>query len=154
MPAKKQNTKTKKTAESVQEQVPLQEQVPVQEQEPVYVLEPVQEQVPDSVSISVQEPVTKQMKSGRTLVIKPKSDSHLDLSKFDNLNGLVSKSEIKNNDSVFLTFDTIANSEVVYSLFSSEYNVKYCYYKVFFTLSNNLDSTNYENTKTEILNFI
>ena len=154
MPVKKQNTKTKKTTEpvSVLKPVPesIQESVPismcVQESVPASIQEPVQE--------SVQEPVTKQMKPGRTIVIKPKSDGSLDLSKFDNLNGLVSKSEIKNNDSLFLTFDTIANSEVVYSLFSSEYNVKYCYYKVFFTLSNNVDSNNYENTKTEILNFI
>jgi len=93
-------------------------------------------------------------KPGRTLLIKSKTNDKINLSLFDNLPGLLAKSEQSQNNSVFLTFDTIAHSEAVYVKFSSSHNVKYSYYKIFFTLTSNIDNTNYESAKTELMKFI
>lgn len=100
------------------------------------------------------EQVKNLPKSGRTLLIKPNFDVSQDLLKLDNLEGLVDKSEINQHKFFFLTFDTIQHSEEAFALISPNYNVKYSYYKIFFTLSQNVDSSNYDLTKQEIKTFI
>ena len=100
------------------------------------------------------ETIKSTPKPGRTLLIKSKTNDKINLSLFDNLPGLLTKSEQSQNNSVFLTFDTIAHSEIAFTKFSSTYNVKYSYYKIFFTLSNNVDASNYESTKSELMKFI
>ena len=93
-------------------------------------------------------------KPGRTLLVKPKDNKPLILNKFDNLKGLVSKAEINQYNSIFLVFDTIQNSELAHDMISLDYNVKYSYYKIFFTLTNNLDSSNLDKTKQDIINYV
>lgn len=93
-------------------------------------------------------------KPGRTLIIKSNKDETLNLSNFNNLEGLLDKSEINQYNSLFLIFDSIKNSELAYESLKNNYNIKYSYYKIFFTLSTNIDNTNYENTKNELSKFI
>lgn len=105
-----------------------------------------------SKTISLPKQVKSQ--SGRTLLIKTKSDEISSLIDLDNLEGLVNKSELKQHKSFFLTFDTIPHAESAFTLISSDYNVKYSYYKIFFKLSTNVDSSNCDMTKQEIKNYI
>ena len=93
-------------------------------------------------------------KPGRTILVKSKSNDVINLNKYEPIIGLVSKSEINQHNSLFLTFDTIANSETAFSQINSDYNVKYSYYKIFFTLSTNVTTSNYESTKNEIMKYI
>jgi len=143
MAGKKQITKTKKVTEETT---------------------PVVEQTTQTVTEQTMKPVTEQItqtaenntlsKSGRTLVVKSKDGSSFDLSSFDTLPGLVSKSEVKQHNSLFLTFDSIANAETALDVISKNYTVKYSYYKVFVTLSTNLDESNFDKTKQELTEFI
>lgn len=143
MAGKKLNTKSKKTAE---------ETTPT-----VEVVQPVVEQ---TTQVSVVEQTTelsenKQLsKPGKTIIVKSKDGSPLDLSKFDGLTGLVSKTEINQHNSLFLVFDTIEHSESALASFTQNYNVKYSYYKVFVALSSNLDNSNVETSKQELTDFI
>ena len=142
MVGKKQNTKSKK----VTDQETVQETVQVTVQETVQVMD--KEQVMEQ---QVSEHESKKL-PGRTLLIK--STEPLDLSVFDNMDGLVNKSEINQHNSIFLTFDTIKNSESAFALLSHNYNVKYSYYKIFFTLSSSIDNSNYNQVKNQIMNYI
>lgn len=135
MAGKKQITKPKKVTE---------ESTPV--------VEPI---VSSTEQVVEQSTETKPLsKSGRTLIVKSKDGTSLDLSSFDNLTGLVNKSEIKQYNSLFLTFDSIQHSELAFKVISQNFNVKYSYYKVFFTLSSNIDDSKLEQTTHEMSTFI
>jgi hypothetical protein len=152
MAVKKQNTKKIIKSETMSPAEPV---LGVgSEQTTLSVSEIISEQTLEPKSENVQDTMKQLPKAGRTILVKSKTSDVLDLSKFDNLNGLLNKSEINQHNSLFLTFDTIANAETAFNLISSEYNVKYSYYKIFFTLSANVDNSNYEEIKNEIMNFI
>ena len=94
---------------------------------------------------------TKQLiKPGRTLIVKSKTSQTLDLSSFEGLEGLQSKTEINQHNSVFLVFDSIAHSEQALSILSATYNVKFSYYKVFVSLTNNISDDNMDNSRMEL----
>jgi hypothetical protein len=147
---------TKKTAQPVTQPVvePVTQPVVETKSEPVVETEPVTHVESASEPVSHFDAAKQLPKSGRTLLIKTKTTEPLVLSKFDNFDGLVSKSEINQHNSLFLTFDSLAHAETAYNLIKSEYNVKYSYYKIFFTLSTNIDTSNYEDTKNQIMTFI
>lgn len=151
MAGKKTITKTKKVAETSQ---PITEQKPevieIVIQTPQTVIEAKAQKQETNDKDTTQE---KQLsKPGRTLLVK--SNKPFNLSSFDSLKGLVSKAEINQHNSIFLVFDTIQNSESAHASLGTEYNVKYSYYKIFFTLSNNIDSSNLEKTKKELTTFV
>ena len=105
------------------------------------VVEPVQEDMKKSVK-----------KPGRTLLVKTSGD----VSHFDTLVGLVGKSETKSTSSHFLTFDTVENAVNAYRKLKSDsqYKVKYSYYRVFFKMSGLEDSTDYNDVKKQLSEFV
>lgn len=141
MPGRKPNIKNKQENQVNTDDIKLQD--PMSNSDPVI-----------DVDESGKTLVKQIPKPGRTLIVKANKDEQLNLSNFDKLIGLSNKSEINQYNSVFLTFDTIKNSEEAHTILSKDYNVKYSYYKIFFTLSTNINSTNYENTKNELSSFI
>lgn len=143
MPGRKPNIKNKQETQNNLEDITLQD--PTQMSKPYDVI---------NDGDFGKELVKQIPKPGRTLIVKSNKDEQLNLSIFDKLIGLSNKSEINQYNSVFLTFDSIKNSEDAHNLLSKDYNVKYSYYKIFFTLSININSTNYENTKNELSSFI
>lgn len=80
------------------------------------------------------------VKPGRTLLVKSSDDSDLTTHDFTNLVGLLNKVLTKTGNAYFLNFDTVENSTRALLSLSEKYNVKYSYYRVFFTLDN-MDST-------------
>ena len=80
------------------------------------------------------------VKPGRTLLVKSSNDSDLTTHDFTNLVGLVNKVLTKTGNAYFLNFDTVENSTRALLSLTENYNVKYSYYRVFFTLDN-MDST-------------
>lgn len=96
-------------------------------------------------------------RAGRTLLVKSVSGNHLDGSVFDKFTGLVDKSETKTTNSFFLTFDSVENSLKAYNQLHSEqslYKVKFSYYRVFFTMDGLTDSTDYNQVKQELTNYV
>ena len=91
-------------------------------------------------------------KSGKTLIVKSKTSDKIDLSSFDKLTGLLTKSEINQHNSLFLIFDSIQNAEQALVSLSSSYNVKYSYYKVFISLSKSVED--FDKAKNEITSFV
>jgi hypothetical protein len=94
-------------------------------------------------------------KSGRTLLVKT-ADNTFDDKLLASFNGLVNKSESKASNSYFLTFDTVTNAESAYNKLrtTTDYRVKYSYYRVFFTMSGLTDTTDYNTTKTELMSHV
>ena len=136
----KKVSKTKKVAEEVSA---VTEQV-IESTPPVNVESVVQMNQSDSTQPK------QAIKPGRTLIVKSKISQTVDLSSFDGLEGLESKTEINQHNSVFLVFDTIAHSEqALYSL-KETYNVKFSYYKVFVSLTNNISDDNMDKSKMEL----
>jgi hypothetical protein len=94
-------------------------------------------------------------KAGRTLLVKPKNTNVNNV--FDNLVGLTNKVETKNTNSYFLTFDNTQNALKTFHKFRAEsenYYVKFSYYKVFFTIDGLNDSTDYNQVKKELIDFV
>lgn len=151
MAGKKNITKTKKVDETSQ---PISEQVSevieIVIQTPQTTIEATDKKQESNNNYLTQEKFLS--KPGRTLLVK--SNKPFNLSSFDSLKGLVSKAEINQHNSIFLVFDTIKNSEIAYATLGSDYNVKYSYYKIFFSLSNNIESSNFEKIKQELITYI
>jgi len=116
--------------------------------------EPTQESIQDSTQESTKPIINKIVMPGRTILVKSTLSDGIDLSNFDKFVGLLNTSEIKNNNTVFLTFNTILNSEAAYKVLELNYIIKYSYYKIFVTLSTNVTSSDYDKTKNEITSFI
>jgi hypothetical protein len=121
---------------------------------------PVTEQVIESIPpvnvevIKMDQPDLTQnkqvIKPGRTIIVKSKNSQSVALSSLDGLEGLESKTEINQHNSVFLVFDTIAHSEQAFNSLSIEYNVKFSYYKVFVSLTSNISDDFIDKTKMEL----
>lgn len=96
-------------------------------------------------------PQSKQpIKPGRTLIVKSKNHQSIDLSTFDGLEGLETKTEINQHNSVFLVFDSVQHSEKALESLSGSFHVKYSYYKVFVSLTNNISDDNMEKSRMEL----
>ena len=96
-------------------------------------------------------------KAGRTLLVKSVSGTALTGSSFDSLEGLQHKSETKASSSFFLTFDTVGNAVKASRKLrneSSDYRVKFSYYRVFFTVNGLTDATDYNQTKTSLVDHV
>ncbi len=92
-------------------------------------------------------------KAGRTLLVKSVSGDELNPTMFDGFEGLTTKTETKSTKSYFLTFDTVTNSVNAFRKLrkeSPECRVKYSYYRVFFTMNGLVDTTEYNQVKTEL----
>jgi hypothetical protein len=90
-------------------------------------------------------------KSGRTLLVKT-ADNTFDEKLLSNFTGLVNKTESKASNSYFLTFDTVTNAESAYTKLrtTTDYRVKYSYYRVFFIMTGLTDTTDYNEVKKEM----
>lgn len=96
-------------------------------------------------------------KAGRTILVKTISGSSIESSVFDSLVGLVSHSETKSSSSYFLTFDNVTNSVNAFRKLrtdSTDYKVKFSYYRVFFTVNGLTDSSDYNQVKQDIVNYV
>ena len=65
--------------------------------------------------------------------------------------------ETKSANSYFLTFDTVTNAESAFKqifLLSDDYNVKFSYYRLFFTINGLTDSSDYNQVKSELVNYV
>ncbi len=96
-------------------------------------------------------------KPGKTILVKLVSNTTDQQKTFNKLEGLVSCAETKTYNSYFLTFDTIVNATKAYAALSEEskkYNIKFSYYRVFFTLNGLKDTTDYNAAKQELIDFI
>ena len=96
-------------------------------------------------------------KAGRTILVKSVSGGSIESSVFDSLTGLVSRSETKSSSSYFLTFDNVTNSVNAFRKLrtdSTDYKVKFSYYRVFFTVNGLTDSSDYNQVKQDIVNYV
>ena len=98
-------------------------------------------------------------KAGRTLLIKLINDTTtFDDSLTENLTGLLNKTNLSNNKTLFLTFDTKDNSlnalKVLRSKSINKFHVKFSYYKLFFTINGLTDKSDYNDSKKELIEFI
>jgi len=142
--AKTTTTKTAKTSKTVE----------TKKSEPVVatvnVTETAQSQDGDKQKKSVR-------KAGRTILVKTISGNSIDSSVFDSLTGLVSQSETKSSSSYFLTFDNVTNSVNAFRKLrtdSTDYKVKFSYYRVFFTVNGLTDSSDYNQVKQDIVTWV
>lgn len=96
-------------------------------------------------------------KGGRTLLVKSVNGKQLSTDLFKSLEGLQNQSETKASGSFFLTFDTVQNSVNALRKLRSEsndYNVKFSYYRLFFTVTGLDDSSDYNQVKSELVNYV
>jgi hypothetical protein len=99
----------------------------------------------------------KESRPGRTILLKATSNTPIDQSIFTTLDGLQSNFETKNSNSYFLTFNSVENAENAFNNLSStadNYNVKYSYYRIFFTIEGLTDSSNYDEVKQQMIDYI
>lgn len=112
--------------------------------------------VPDSANMLDKQKKSVR-KAGRTLLVKSVSGKSINASVFENLTGLVSHSETKSSSSYFLTFDNIQNALSAFRDLrndSTDYRVKFSYYRVFFTVTGLVDSTDYNNVKQDLISYV
>lgn len=96
-------------------------------------------------------------KAGRTLLVKSVSGNAINSSVFEGLEGLKNKSETKSTSSYFLTFDTVLNAINAYRKLrseSSDYRVKYSYYRIFFTMNGLTESSDYNQVKKDLVEWV
>lgn len=96
-------------------------------------------------------------KAGRTVLVKSMSGATLSSSSFDSLEGLTNKSETKASSSYFLTFDSVANAVKASRKLraeSTDYRVKFSYYRIFFTMNGLTDTTEYNQVKKELMDHV
>lgn len=95
-------------------------------------------------------------KAGRTLLVKSASNNTIDNTIFSCLEGLTNKSETKSINTFFLTFDNISNATKAFNKFrnDSTINVKFSYYRIFFTIDGLTESTDYNHVKKEFIEYI
>lgn len=108
----------------------------------------------NTVTDNQKKPVRK---AGRTLLVKSVSGSSIDSKLFEKLTGLVSHSETKSSSSFFLTFDNIQNALDAYKSLrnvSSDFRIKFSYYRVFFTITGLIDSTDYNQVKQDLISYV
>lgn len=96
-------------------------------------------------------------KAGRTILVRTVSGAPLASSVFDGLEGLQSRTETKSSTSWFLTFDNADHSLAAFKKLrseSSDYRVKFSYYRIFFTMTGLTDTTDYNQAKTALMNYV
>jgi hypothetical protein len=96
-------------------------------------------------------------KIGKTLLIKLLNNTTFDESHLTDINGIVNKSDIKNNNLFFIIFDTPTNALLGLKSLknkSSNYKIKFSYYKLFFTINGLNDNSSYDDTKKGLINHI
>jgi hypothetical protein len=96
-------------------------------------------------------------KPGRTLLLKSASGGQLNSSVFTGLEGLKSHTETKSTSSYFLTFNTVTDAVNAYKKLrndSSDYRVKYSYYRVFFTMNGLTESSDYNQVKKDLMEHV
>ena len=96
-------------------------------------------------------------KIGKTLLIKLLNNTTFDESHLTDINGIVNKSDLKNNNLFFLIFDTPTNALLGLKSLknkSSNYKIKFSYYKLFFTINGLNDNSSYDDTKKGLINHI
>lgn len=96
-------------------------------------------------------------KPGRTLLLKSASDSKINSSVFDSLEGLKSSTETKSTSSYFLTFNDVNDAVNAYKKLRSEstdYRVKYSYYRVFFTMNGLTETSDYNQVKKDLMELV
>ena len=96
-------------------------------------------------------------KPGRTLLLKSVSGSKLNSSVFESLVGLKSHTETKSTSSYFLTFNTVSDAVNAYKKLrndSTDYRVKYSYYRVFFTMNGLTESSDYNQVKKDLMEHV
>jgi hypothetical protein len=88
-------------------------------------------------------------KAGRTLLVRGTQS-------FDNLVGLQNSTETKTTNSFFLTFDTVENALTAYNQLRSDSNVqvKFSYYRVFFTMEGLSDVSDYSQVKNGLVQWV
>ena len=86
-------------------------------------------------------------KAGKTLLLKAKDGSKIEESWFENLDGLVSNSKTDKTGSYFLTFSDAEKSLDGLKKIRKEHDkdlmVKFAHYRVFFTMENLKDESDY-----------
>lgn len=89
----------------------------------------------------------KERKPGRTLVVKV--DEDFDVSSLKSLSNMKQMNEVKNNNTLFLTFnDTASATSALTELNKMDgLSCRYSYYRVFFKLNGLTESSTYENVK-------
>ena len=97
---------------------------------------------------------TKLKKISRTILIK--SIVPLELILFDNLEGITKVYPAKNNNLIFLTFDNINNSLNAFKLLkkNKDLYIKFSYYKIFFTINGLNSTTNYNEIKKDLIDYL
>lgn len=114
--------------------------------------------VSDKVQTQTDEKQKKSVrKAGRTILVKSVSGASIDASIFNQLTGMVSSSETKSSSSYFLTFDNVTNAVNAFRKLrtdSTDFKVKFSYYRVFFTINGLTDSSDYNQVKQSITDYI
>jgi hypothetical protein len=160
MPPKKQTTPketktaTKKTAEP-KVTPSVEQQQPVAKKEEAVV-------VTASAVVTTQTETKPKLtksthKAGRTLLVKSVNNTKLTASQFESLAGLQSSFETKSTNSFFLTFDTIQNAVNAFRSIrtaSSDNRVKFSYYRLFFTINGLTESSDYNQVKKELFDYV
>ena len=99
----------------------------------------------------------KVRKIGKTLLIILLNNATFDENDLTDVNGIVNKSDLKNNGLFFLIFDTPANALNGLKILknkSANYKIKFSYYKLFFTINGLNDNSSYDDTKKALINHI
>jgi hypothetical protein len=100
---------------------------------------------------------TQTKKYGRTLLLKPVNNVELSEKDFTSLTGMLMSSKTKTTSSYFLTFDTSANAQQAFDYVKQNMPnvlVKFSYYRVFFTVSGLVNSSDYNQVKEQFVNYI
>ena len=97
-------------------------------------------------------------KAGKTLLLKAKDGSNISEKWFKSLEGLVSHNKTERTGSYFLTFSDTEKSLDALKHFRKEHDndimVKFAHYRVFFTMENLKDETDYHEIKDRHVKFV
>lgn len=104
-------------------------------------------------SSTVKKPARR---AGRTLLVKS-VDGTVSDNQFSFLAGLESVTGTKSNASFFLQFDTVDNAVKAFRQLRTEnsnYRMKFSYYRVFFTINGLTETTDYNQIKQSMSNYV
>ena len=113
-----------------------------------------------SVNLEADSKVKKRnvRKAGKTLLVKVNDDITVDEKWFTELGGFVDLTKTPKTGSYFLTFKDVESSleglKTLRNEHESDLKVKFAHYRVFFTLTNLDDSSDYNKIKQKHIDFI
>jgi hypothetical protein len=96
-------------------------------------------------------------KPGKTIIVKSKSDDDIDDSIFKNIENVTEITKSKDNKSVFIIFSNIKDSIKGLQKLRTDfknYNSKYSYYRIYFTINDLEDSTDYNDLKKKFITHV